>query len=211
MAFFPVLDRFGALRESCVGNQSCRNFFYYRETRAIWRQTWRLILLANRRDEFRTCTIENWTVVGRGYFSHASSHSETVASALRVYVSKLKLNIYPWVIFRNNSWNRYCYNAAKAQGIPRDDILLHADNTDGTLLHLAVESGVAKVQKLIENKLHPTDNAILDLTWSQKYLLITPLLGYVNLGHFRAPKALTFKTRLFKIFLVKMNFICMPE
>lgn len=35
--------------------------------------------------------------------------------------------------------------AAKGQGIPRDDILLHADNTDSTLLHLAVESGVAKV------------------------------------------------------------------
>ena len=58
----------------------------------------------------------------------------------------------------------YYYNAAKAQGIPRDDILLHADNTDGTLLHLAVESGVAKVQKWIGNKLHLTDNAILDLT-----------------------------------------------
>ena len=98
---FPVLDRLRALREACVGNQSCRNFFYYRETRAIWRQTWRLSLLANRRDEFRARRIENWTVVGRGYFSHASSHSETVASALRVYVSKLKLNIYPWVIFRN--------------------------------------------------------------------------------------------------------------
>ena len=35
--------------------------------------------------------------------------------------------------------------AAKGQGLPRDDILLHADNTDSTLLHLAVESGVAKV------------------------------------------------------------------
>lgn len=35
--------------------------------------------------------------------------------------------------------------AAKGQGIPRDDVLLHVDNTDSTLLHLAVESGVAKV------------------------------------------------------------------
>ena len=25
--FFPVLDRFRALRESCVADQSCRNFF----------------------------------------------------------------------------------------------------------------------------------------------------------------------------------------
>ena len=35
------------------------------------------------RNEFCTCTIENWMVVGRGYFSHASSHSENVASAHR--------------------------------------------------------------------------------------------------------------------------------
>ena len=35
--------------------------------------------------------------------------------------------------------------AAKGQGISRDDVLLHVDNTDSTLLHLAVESGVAKV------------------------------------------------------------------
>ena len=33
------------------------------------------------RDEFCTCTIENWMVVGKGYFSHDSSHSENVASA----------------------------------------------------------------------------------------------------------------------------------
>lgn len=40
---------------------------------------------------------------------------------------------------------RTLFVAAKAQGIPRDDVLLHVDNTDSTLLHLAVESGVAKV------------------------------------------------------------------
>ena len=62
--FFPFLDRFRALRESCVADQSCRIFFYSRETRVIWRQTWQLILLANR------ISIDNWTVVGRGYFSH---------------------------------------------------------------------------------------------------------------------------------------------
>ena len=32
-------------------------------------------------DKFCTCTIENWTVVSRGYFSHASSHRENVAFA----------------------------------------------------------------------------------------------------------------------------------
>ena len=36
------------------------------------------------RDKFRACMIENWTVVGRGYFSHSSSQSENVASACRV-------------------------------------------------------------------------------------------------------------------------------
>ena len=36
------------------------------------------------RDEFCACTIENWTVVGRGYFSHTSSYRENVASARRV-------------------------------------------------------------------------------------------------------------------------------
>ena len=54
-------------------------FFYSRETRAIGRQTWRLILLANQRISGMRDT--NWTVVGRGYFSHASSHSENVAPA----------------------------------------------------------------------------------------------------------------------------------
>ena len=32
--YFPVLDRFRALHESCVANQSCP-FFYFHETRAI--------------------------------------------------------------------------------------------------------------------------------------------------------------------------------
>ena len=36
------------------------------------------------RDESRTCTIENWTVVVRGYFSQASSYHTKVASAPRV-------------------------------------------------------------------------------------------------------------------------------
>ena len=43
------------------------------------------------------------------------------------------------------SWYKICSIEAKGQGIPRDDILLHVDNADSTLLHLAVESGVAKV------------------------------------------------------------------
>ena len=33
------------------------------------------------RDEFCACMIENWTVVCRGYFSHAISYRENVASA----------------------------------------------------------------------------------------------------------------------------------
>ncbi|KAK2559776.1 Transient receptor potential cation channel subfamily A member 1 [Acropora cervicornis] len=42
--------------------------------------------------------------------------------------------------------------APKGQGIPREDILLHVDNADSTLLHLAVESGVAKVVELCLNE-----------------------------------------------------------
>ena len=49
---------------------------------------------------------------------------------------------------------------AKGQGIPRDDVLLHVDNTDSTLLHLAVESGVAKVH----NRLFTTGSAFMGST-----------------------------------------------
>lgn len=44
------------------------------------------------------------------------------------------------------------FNHSKGQGISRDDLLLHVDNTDSTLLHLAVESGVAKVVELCLNE-----------------------------------------------------------
>jgi len=44
-------------------------------------------------DEFCGCTIENSTVVGRGYFSHASSHSENVASARRA-ASQILANFF---------------------------------------------------------------------------------------------------------------------
>ena len=40
------------------------------------------------RDEFRACPIENWTVVGRGYFSHSSPHIENAAFARRVLFHK---------------------------------------------------------------------------------------------------------------------------
>ena len=44
-------------------------------------------------DEFPACTIENWTVVGRGYFLHSSSHSENVASACRVVKTRQQISI----------------------------------------------------------------------------------------------------------------------
>ena len=43
------------------------------------------------REECRTCAIENWMVVSRGYFLHASSHSENVASARRVTLFPIEL------------------------------------------------------------------------------------------------------------------------
>ena len=48
--FFSVLDQFRALHESCVvfrSRSELSQFFYSLETRAIWWQTWKLILLAN--------------------------------------------------------------------------------------------------------------------------------------------------------------------
>ena len=64
--FFPVLDRFRALRESCVANQSCHNFFIPAKLAPFDDD----YFACESRDEFRACTIENWTVVCRGYFSH---------------------------------------------------------------------------------------------------------------------------------------------
>ena len=43
------------------------------------------------RDKFCACMIENWTIVGIGYFSHAASDSENVASARRVTPVSLTL------------------------------------------------------------------------------------------------------------------------
>ena len=44
------------------------------------------------RGEFRACMIENWTVVGRGYFSYDSSHSENEASAFGVKINRKPVN-----------------------------------------------------------------------------------------------------------------------
>lgn len=44
-------------------------------------------------DEFPACMIENWTVVGRGYFLHPSSRSENVASACRVVKTRQQISI----------------------------------------------------------------------------------------------------------------------
>ena len=93
--FFPVIDWFRTLRESCVADQSCRNFFYSCETRAIWRQTWWLLLLVNR-DELRPCTIENWTLFGRGYFWHDSSQRK-IAPARSVQMD-LTRSLVPYVV-----------------------------------------------------------------------------------------------------------------
>ena len=83
MSFFPVLDQFRALRESCVANQSCCNFLFLWNLRHL-RTDLTINFACELQDEFCLCTIENWMVVGWGYFSHTSSHSKNVASARRV-------------------------------------------------------------------------------------------------------------------------------
>ena len=55
-------------------------FFYSRKTRHLTTDL-TIDFPYELRDKFCTCTIENWTVVSRGYFSHASSHRENVAFA----------------------------------------------------------------------------------------------------------------------------------
>ena len=83
---FPLLDWFRALRESCVADQSCPIFLYPQNSRHLTTDL-TINFPYKSCDEFCACTIENWTVVGRGYFSHASSNSENVASARRVETS----------------------------------------------------------------------------------------------------------------------------
>ena len=62
--FFPVLDRFRALHESCVANQSCHNFLLLQNLRHF--TTDLTINFAWESCEvFRACMIENWTVVCR--------------------------------------------------------------------------------------------------------------------------------------------------
>ena len=77
----PVLDRFRALRESCVAGQELSQFYLFPRNSHHLMTDLKINFACELRDEFRTCTIENWTVVGRGYFSRDSSHSENVASA----------------------------------------------------------------------------------------------------------------------------------
>ena len=88
--FFPVLDRFRALRESCVADQSCRIFLFPRYPRHLMRNL-AINFACESCDEFRACTIENWTVVSRDYFLHVSSHSENVVSAGRVTLFLVEL------------------------------------------------------------------------------------------------------------------------
>ena len=63
------------------GRSELTQFFYSRETCAIWRQTWRLILLANRVTNFAHARYKLNGCRQRQRLRHASSHSENVAPA----------------------------------------------------------------------------------------------------------------------------------
>ena len=89
-SFFPVLDQFRALRESCIAAQNCCIFLFLRDSRHLTTNL-TINFACESRDEFRACMIENWTVVSRGYFLHASSHSENVVSARRVTLFLVEL------------------------------------------------------------------------------------------------------------------------
>ena len=64
------------------------------------------------RDKFRAWTIENWTVVNRGYFSHDSSHSENVASARRVFVTSITTDKTQQCILQNAEEDYVVQNSA---------------------------------------------------------------------------------------------------
>ena len=86
--FFPVLDRFRALRESYVSLVYSRSelsqFFLFPRNSHYLTTDLTINFTCKSHDEFPTCTIENRTVVGSCQFSHDRSHGENVASACRV-------------------------------------------------------------------------------------------------------------------------------
>ena len=101
--FLFWFDRFRALRqtvlrESCVADQSCRNFLFPWNSRHLMTDL-TINFACELRDEFHPCTIENRMVVGRGYFSHDTSHSENVASARRVVPFKSTKKYWLMIIF----------------------------------------------------------------------------------------------------------------
>ena len=80
--FFPVKDRFREFHESCLADQSCNNFFLFPRNSRHLTTDLTINFACESCDEFRACTIQNWTVVGRGYFLNDSSHSENLACPL---------------------------------------------------------------------------------------------------------------------------------
>ena len=96
--FFPVLDLFRALRESCVADQSCRNYLLFRRNSRHLMTDLTINFACESRDEFRAFTIENWTLVDRGYFLHNTSHREIVASACGVLGPFCAVEL--WVILK---------------------------------------------------------------------------------------------------------------
>ena len=72
--FFPVLDWFRALRESCISDQSCCNFLFQQNSRHLTTDL-TINFACKLCDKFRACTIENWMVVSRDYSLRSSSHS----------------------------------------------------------------------------------------------------------------------------------------
>ena len=95
--FFPVLDRFRALRGSCIADQLelSQVFLFLWSSRHLTTDL-TINFACESHYEFCACMMANWTVVGKGYFSQDSSHSENVASARRVLHLPLPLFHLPW-------------------------------------------------------------------------------------------------------------------
>ena len=105
----PSSNGISALLESCIADQSCHNILFPQNSYHLTTDL-TINFACKWCDEFHACTIENWTVVGRGYFSHTSSHSKNVASACRVPKEVLSHEslITPKTI-SHEAWEKECH------------------------------------------------------------------------------------------------------
>ena len=135
--FFPVLDQFRALRESCVANQSCHSYLFPRNLHHFTTNL-KINFAHESCEEFRACTIGNWTVVCRRYFSHSNTAVER----------RLELAL-PWsqtfsLSFLLNKWKWSCKAAREIR-----------ENLQGLLYQSSLWFEVYLREEVVQKKISP--------------------------------------------------------